>query len=310
MRIVKVRDLVKDYSDDGENGVTGFGGLLDIRPAYQREFVYKDEQRKAVIDTVRRGFPLNVMYWVKHPAGTFEVLDGQQRTISICQYVAGDFSIEWGGDTVYFNNLTADRKDAILDYELHVYECEGADSEKLDWFRTINTAGEKLTEQELRNAVYSGTWVSDAKRHFSKTSGPAHQVAGDYLKGVAIRQDYLETAIRWHSKGDIETYMASKQNQPRATELWSYFTGVIDWVKSTFPTYRKEMAGINWGALHDSYGSDMSLDPDKLDARVTELFDDPAVKNRKGVFEYVLGGEQDKKLLNVRLFDDTTKRKA
>ena len=214
-RTITVRDVTDDYLNNDEEGVKGYHDRLDIRPPYQREFVYKDKQRDEVIRTVLKGLPLNVMYWCKTGKNeddkeTYEVLDGQQRTISLCEYVDGSYSV----DDKYFDNLPQDLKDEILNYELFVYVCDGTDSEKLDWFRIINIAGEQLTDQELRNAVYAGPWVSDAKRYFSKSSGPAYKIAGDYLKGDAIRQDYLQTAISWAAKAEnvnIEQYMAQHQ---------------------------------------------------------------------------------------------------
>lgn len=239
LRKITIRDLTKDYKDNQEAGVVGFGGKLNIRPPYQREFVYNDKQREAVIDTISRGFPLNTMYWAVTESG-FEIIDGQQRTISICQYVDGVFSYK----NRYFHNLRKDEKDAILDYALTVYQCQGTGGEKLDWFRTINIAGEKLTEQELRNAVYAGTWTADAKRYFSKTQCAASQLAEKYMTGSPIRQEYLETTISWINNGKIEEYMAIHQHDKNADDLWLYFQSVIKWVKSTFPKYRKEMKGI------------------------------------------------------------------
>ena len=226
LKKITVRELAAGYRDSNEEGVVGYGGLLNIRPKYQREFVYNDKQRDAVITTINNGFPLNVMYWAVCNDGTFEVIDGQQRTISVCQYINGDFAYNF----LYFHNLQKDEQDKILDYELMIYLCSGSDSEKLDWFRTINIAGAKLTEQELRNAVYSGSWVSDAKRYFSKSGCAAHKIAGNYLSGSAIRQEYLETAISWISEGNIEIYMAKHQNDANAAELWLYFQSVINWI--------------------------------------------------------------------------------
>ena len=190
---ITVRDLVEGYSDDGEGGVRGYGGELDIRPPYQREFVYKDKQRNAVVETINQGFPLNVMYWAARDDGTYEIIDGQQRTISVAQYVESAYAL----DGRYFHNLQDDEQERILNYPLQIYVCEGTASEKLGWFRIINIAGEKLTNQELRNAVYAGPWVSDAKRHFSRLQGPAYAVGNKYMKGSPIRQEYLETAIQW-----------------------------------------------------------------------------------------------------------------
>src|SRR5437762_7087233 len=185
---IPVRKLTDGFADNAEQGVIAYGGKLDIRPPYQREFIYKDKQRDAVIDTVRKHYPLNVMYWAVREDGHFEVIDGQQRTLSVCQYVNGDFSIEG----LAFHNLQDDQQQQILDYKLMIYFCSGTDSERLEWFKTINIAGEELTEQELRNAVYAGPWTADAKRYFSKTNCAAFGLASKYLKGIAIRQDYLE----------------------------------------------------------------------------------------------------------------------
>ena len=193
LKEIKVRDLTTGYEDNQDDGVIGYGSKLDIRPPYQREFIYKDKQRDAVIDTVTKKFPLNVMYWAVRKDGEFEIIDGQQRTISICQYVNNDFSI----NGLAFHNLPKDKQEELLDYELMVYFCEGTDSEKLEWFKTINISGEKLTDQELRNAVYSGSWVTDAKRYFSRNSRP--KIGDEYLGGSANRQEYLETAIKWIS---------------------------------------------------------------------------------------------------------------
>jgi len=209
LKEITVRELVEGYQDNAENGIVGYGGKLDIRPPYQREFIYKDKQRDAVIHTLTQDFPLNIMYWAVRGDGNFEVIDGQQRTISICQYVHKVFSY----DMRYFDNLQDDEQAQILNYKLMVYFCEGTDSEKLKWFETINIAGEKLTKQELRNAVYSGSWVSDAKKNFSKNGCVAYNIGKDYLNGVAIRQEYLETAIDWLSKGNIESYMGNHQHE-------------------------------------------------------------------------------------------------
>jgi hypothetical protein len=226
LKEMKVRDLADGYQDNDEDGVVGYSGKLDIRPPYQREFIYKDKQRDAVIDTVTRDFPLNVMYWSVRDDGDYEVIDGQQRTISLCQYVEGDFAFK----DRYFENLQKDEQEQILDYELMVYACTGTDSERLDWFMTINIAGEELFDQELRNAVYAGPWVTDAKRRFSKTGCPAYAIGSDYMTGTPIRQDYLETVIKWINGGDVEGYMAKRQHKPNANDLWLYFQKVMNWV--------------------------------------------------------------------------------
>lgn len=303
---IPIREVAEGYKDSQESGVSGYGGKLDIRPAYQREFIYKDDKRNAVIDTVRKDFPLNVMYWVKTKQGTYEVLDGQQRTISICQYINKDFSIDYQ----YFHNLTAAEQEQILNYKLMIYICEGTDKEQLDWFRVINIAGEKLTDQELRNAVYTGEWLTDAKKYFSKSSCPAYQIGSKYLNGVANRQDYLQTALRWIAARDgkvIEEYMSEHQHDTNANELWLYFKSVIDWVMVLFPNYRKEMKGIEWGLLYNQYHNN-SYDSKKFEERILELIDDDDVGSNKGIYEYLFDGEE--KHLSLRQFDDKTKRKV
>lgn len=303
LKEIKIRDLVSRYTDNAEEGVVGYGGLLNIRPKYQREFVYKDKQREAVIETVKKNFPLNVMYWVENGDDDFEVLDGQQRTISICEYVTGKFSLNFQ----YFHNLEEAEKNQILDYKLMVYFCKGTDREKLDWFKTINIAGEKLTEQELRNAVYTGPWLTSAKRYFSKTGCPAYNIASSYLTGVAIRQDYLETAIDWISDGNIDDYMASKQSLSTASELWLHFQNVINWVKVTFPEYRKEMKGLNFGKLYrDNNGE--PKDPVELENVIKLLMIDDDVTKKSGIYKYVITG--DEKALNIRSFTEKQKREV
>lgn len=303
LKEITVRELTNGYEDNEEGGVIGFGGKLDIRPPYQREFIYKDKQRDAVIDTITKEFPLNVMYWAVRENGNFEVIDGQQRTISISQFVEGDFAF----NNRYFHNLQEDEKEQILNYKLMVYLCSGTDSEKLEWFKTINIAGEKLTDQELRNAVYSGSWVSDAKRYFSKNGCPAYGMGSDYLNGSPIRQDYFETTIKWKSDNSIEHYMAKNQNEPNANELWLYFQSVINWVKIVFPNYRREMKGIDWGFLYNKY-KDQKFDSKKLEEQITELMLDEDVQNKKGVYSYVLTGKE--KYLNIRAFSDKQKRES
>ena len=304
---IAVREVVNGYRDSAENGVVGYGGRLNIRPAFQREFIYKDKQRDEVIRTIQKGFPLNVMYWVKSDDGNFEVLDGQQRTISICQYVEGDFSIDHMG----FGNLTTEEQNQILDYPLMIYICEGTDKEKLDWFRIINIAGEQLTPQELRNAIYTGEWLTEAKKYFSKTGCPATAIAGDYMSGTAIRQEYLETALKWIADRDgveIEDYMAAHQHDTNCNDLWLYFQMVINWVKVTFPTYRaKLMKGQPWGIFFNQYGAG-KYDPKALEGRIVELLDDEDVTNQKGIYQYLLDGKE--KHLSIRAFNPKMARTA
>jgi hypothetical protein len=284
---ITVRELTNGYEDKAEDGVLGYGGKLDIRPPYQREFIYKDKQRDAVINTITKNFPLNVMYWAVREDGGFEVIDGQQRTISTCQFVEGEFAFEGR----YFHNLQKDEKEQILDYRLMVYLCSGTDSEKLGWFKTINIAGERLTEQELRNAVYSGSWVTDAKRYFSKNACPAWGLGSKYLNGSPIRQGY----------------MAKQQHKPNANELWLYFQAVINWVKATFPAYRKEMKGVAWGELYNTHKDD-EIDSSEIEKEITRLMADDDVTKKMGIYSYVLNGEE--RYLNIRTFSDNQKREA
>ena len=300
---ITVREVAEKYVDNAEEGVVGYNGKLNIRPKYQREFVYDEKKRNAVMDTIRKDFPLNVMYWVKNEDGTFEVLDGQQRTISFCQYVNGDFSI----DNRAFHNLTNTEKEQILNYKLMVYFCEGNDKEKLDWFKIINIAGEKLTDQELRNAVYTGTWLTDAKSKFSKSNCAAYLLSKDYVNGSPIRQEILETALSWIANGEIEKYMSVHQHDPNANELWMYFRNVIEWVQLTFTTYRKEMKGIDWGSLYDKFKGKM-FDTEKLEQEIQALMMDDDVTNKKGIYPYVL--TRNEKYLNIRAFTESQKRAA
>lgn len=302
---ISVREVVNGYIDNQENGVVGYYGKLDVRPPFQREFIYNEKERNAVIDTIIKDFPLNVMYWCKN-GENFELLDGQQRTLSICQYVNGDFSF----NQRYFGNLTETERNAILDYKLMIYICEGTDKEKLDWFKIINIAGEKLTDQELRNAMYTGTWLYDAKRHFSKTSCPAYQIGEKYMNGSTIRQDYLETVLKWISNKEhleIEDYMAKHQHDEDSNELWMYYQNVLDWVKRLFPNYRKEMKGIDWGILFNTY-KDCNYNSDKLEQEVSRLMIDDDVTKRSGIYNYLITG--DEKYLNIRAFSDSMKRTA
>lgn len=303
LKEITVRELTEGFEDNAENGVVGYGGKLDIRPPYQREFIYKDKQRDAVIDTVNKSYPLNVMYWAVREDGNFEVIDGQQRTISLCQYVNGDFSFMFRG----FDNLQNDEQEKILNYKLMVYVCSGTDSEKLEWFKTINIAGEKLTEQELRNAVYSGSWVSDAKRHFSKTGCPAFRIGSDYINGSPIRQEYFETAIDWISNGNIEVYMSKHQHDPNASALWRYFQDVITWVEATFTTKRsKFMKGVNWGKLYNKY-KDVVYDTKAIEEETVRLILDDDVTKKSGIYPYIL--TRDEKYVSIRSFTDPTKHK-
>lgn len=305
---ITIRELVENFEDNAENGVTAYGGKLDIRPPYQREFIYNNEQREKVIETVMHGYPLNTMYWAKRKDGTFEIIDGQQRTMSICQYVNNEFSYMFRT----FKGLQEDEKEKILKYKLFVYICDGTDSEKLKWFETINIAGAELTKQELRNAVYAGKWITSAKSYFSKTNCAAYNIGSKYLNGEMKRQVYLETAIKWISGAkkddEIKDYMAVHMDDPDAQELFSYFQNVISWVQVKFPKYRKEMKGVQWGYIYNKYGKDKIFDAEKLEEKVSKLMSDSDVQNKKGIYEFVF--DNDEHHLGIRAFDGNTKREV
>jgi len=308
---IPVREVFEGYVDSAELGVRGYGGRLNIRPAFQREFVYKPAQRDEVIRTVRNGFPLNVMYWVRNSGGGFEMLDGQQRTLSICQYVNGDFSI----DHRFFHNLTEKEQKDILDYPLTIYICEGDEREKLKWFEVVNTAGEQLNEQERINAQYTGTWLHEAKKYFSKSGCAAAAIGDRYLTGSPIRQDYLKTALAWIADRDgIDAldYMSAHQHDPDAEELWNYFENVVEWVKATFTVYRgKLMKGLPWGIYFNKHGK-TNQDANALEARIAQLLRDDEdvedITNQRGIYEYLLDGNE--RHLSIRQFSDKMKRTA
>jgi len=306
LNTIKIRDLVDGYQDNDEAGVVGYGGRLDIRPPYQREFCYDDNQQQAVMDTVENGFPLNTMYWVVRDDGRYEVLDGQQRTISICRYVNGSFS----HNMRYFTNLQPDEKENILNYDLQVYFCEGSESEKLSWFKTINIAGERLTNQEIRNAVFAGTWTAEAKKIFSKSNCAGKLLSDKYVNANPIRQELLETALSWFVGKDdklICKYMGQHQNDANANELWVYFQFVIGWVKALFIVYRKEMKGIDWGSLYNQYHEN-SYDPAQLEDEICSLIENEEVTNHKGIYYYLFDRKESH--LSLREFDEKMKRKA
>ena len=300
---ITVRELANGYVDNDDDGVVGYDGKLDIRPQYQRNFIYKEKQRDAVIETINNNFPLNVMYWAIRDDGKFEVIDGQQRIISICQYVKGVFSI----NSKYIHNLQDNEQKKILDYELTVYFCSGTNNEKIKWFETIHIAGERLTKQELRNAVYSGSWVSDAKRHFSKRNCQAHNISSDYVSGTYIRQDLLETAIKWISNDGIDECMAKNRHKQNANLLWQYYQNVITWVKTTFPNKRKSMKAVEWGVLYNQY-KDKQFNTDEIETKIKKLILDEDVTQESGIYPYILTG--DEKYLSIRAFSDSMKQKV
>jgi hypothetical protein len=303
---IPIREVFGGYKDSAEEGVVAYDGKLDIRPKYQREFVYKPEQRNAVINSVRHRFPLNVMYWIENSDGNYEMLDGQQRTLSICQYVNNEFSLH----DLHFHNLTKEEQEQILDYELMIYFCDGTDRERIEWFEVINTAGEKLTPQELLNAVYTGPWLSDAKLKFSKSNCAAYLLANDngkLINATPIRQEYLETALSWINNDDVAGYMAKHQHDADAEELWAYFQDVIAWVRKIFINYRREMSAVEWGKLYNEFKA-VKLNSEKLEAEVKELMLDDEVTAKSGIYSYILTREE--KYLNIRAFTDSMKREA
>ena len=330
---VRVRELCAGYNDLSiqEEGIVGYGGRLKIRPKYQREFVYDEKQRNAVMDTVWQNFPLNVMYWVKVENGelnqlsennssnslnspsdiAYEVLDGQQRTISICSFIAGEYMMNFDGNLLGFNNMTIEQQNRILDYKLQVYICEGTDDEKIKWFQRINIAGEKLTNQEILNAIYSGPWVTQAKRRFSKTGCVAYRIGSDFMSGSPIRQDYFETALEWIGDAQgksLKQYMADHQHDTDADELWQYFQDVIHWIEKLFGRkYKKEMKGVEWGLLYNKH-KDTKLTATAIGEQMAKLMADSDVQKKSGIFAYIL--DHDIRHLGIRAFDANTRREV
>lgn len=316
---IKVSELCQNYRDDGDGGVYGYDDgnhKLTIRPSFQREFIYKDKQRDAVIETVRKGYPLNVMYWSKVSDTEFEVLDGQQRTISLGQYLNGDFSIKINGNSKFYHNLSDTEKEQINDYDLTVYICEGTEEEKLEWFKVINIAGEVLTNQELLNATYAGPWLADAKNYFSKRNCVAGQMADGFIKGNPIRQDYLEKALAWIADRDgLENgamYMAKHQHDLDANELWLYFQEVISWAKRMFPSVNKKLTeSQDWGVLYNQY-KNKSYNTNELKDLIDKLMQDEDVTKQAGIIPYVLSDrtKHDEKYLSIRAFPEQMKRRV
>lgn len=313
---VTVAELTKHYTDDGEGGVYGYDDRLVLRPKFQREYIYSDKKRNAVIDTVMKSFPLGLMYWSKVGDDKYECLDGQQRTISIAQYVNSDFPVSFNGNDRFFHNLTDTEKNQILDYTLPVYICEGTEEEKLEWFKRINIAGEVLTQQELLNATYTGPWLADAKNYFSKRNCVAGQMGDGYIKGNPIRQDYLEKVLKWIADRDNlksgQMYMAIHQHDEDANELWLYFQTVINWGKMLFPKKLKGITEVqDWGILYNKYHSN-AYNSNNLVAYVQKLMLDDDVTKNSGIIPYVLSdrSKHDEKYLSIRSFTEAQKRRA
>ena len=313
---VTVGEITQGYVNNDELGVRGYGGRLDIRPPYQREFIYNEREQQAVITTVLHGYPLNVMYWVRRGDDAecpYEVMDGQQRTLSLCEYVDGKFSHEFKN----FFNQPEDIRRRILDYRLTIYVCDGEPSEKLEWFKTINIAGKPLNEQEINNAIYAGPFVSDAKRHFSKSNCGAYRLAKDLVAGTPLRQDFLKKALEWIAAHEMRQgrpqsvvgYMADHQHDPNANNLWSYFQNVINWAITNFDLrhFRKIMKGLDWAALYDRYHG-QTLDTVALAKRISALMGDDEVQRQQGIIPYVLTG--DERHLDLRAFPEGMKLAA
>lgn len=310
---VTIGEITKGYINNEEQGVRGYGGLLDIRPPYQREFIYNEKEQQAVIATVLNGYPLNVMYWVKRSDDAecpYEVMDGQQRTLSLCEYVAGKFAYDFKN----FFNQPEDIRKRILNYPLTIYVCEGEASEKLEWFKTINIAGKPLNDQEIHNAIYAGPFVSDAKRHFSKTNCGAYRLGKDLVNGSTIRQDFLKKALEWMAdhetrNGKTQTlvgYMAEHQHDPNANNLWSYFQNVLNWAITNFnmKKFRKIMKGLDWAKYYDIY-HEQTLDVKGMEQKISELVGDDEIQKQQGIIPYVLTG--DEHYLDLRAFPDKIK---
>ena len=310
---ISVEDICKGfhYNEFEGKAICGLSGKLTIQPEYQRNYIYADGKKDvAVIDSVLKGYPIGLIYFNKVGDDKYEVLDGQQRITSLGRFVEGVLSIiDESGIPQDINSIAADKREKILKTKLLIYICEGTESEIKEWFRTINIAGVPLKPQELLNAVFSGPFVTKAKEEFSNSQNAHIQMWSHFINGTANRQDFLERALDWVSKGNISDYMKQHRRDDNITELKTYFNAVLGWVNSVFPTPCDKMKGLEWGRLYETYHK-QPYDPIKVDERVAVLLDDPQVENNSGVFEYVLGGEQDTKLLNVRVFDEKIKRQV
>lgn len=308
---ITVKDICDGfvYNELEGKGLFGLSGKLTIQPEYQRNYIYADGKKDvAVIHSILKGYPIGLIYFNKVSDDNLEVLDGQQRITSFGRFVNGKFAIkDENGMEQYFSGIAADKQAKILNTKLLIYECEGTESEIKEWFKTINIAGVPLNNQELLNAVYSGPFVTLAKEEFSNSQNANIQKWSAYVSGSANRQDFLERALDWVSKGNIGDYMSRHRKDENITELKTYFNTVIDWVSSVFTDVESEMRGLEWGRLYETYHKN-SYHPAKVSGEVHKLYGDPYVKNRKGVFEFILGGSTDTKLLDVRVFDEATKK--
>ena len=328
LRNIKIRDVFNGFTDDGEDGVYAFDGRLTIRPPYQREFVYDAKEQEAVLHTILNGFPLNTMYWVLTNGSysindedelvlsddaKFEVLDGQQRTLSVMYFLKHKLQIKWNGKSYYEDSLPDDLYNALLDYSFMIYICEGTDSEKLAWFEVVNVAGEELSPQELRNSVYTGPWLSAAKKIFSKSNCPAKGLSEKYIKADYIRQGLLEKALKGicekQNLKDITEYMAAHVKDNDADELWQYFQDAINWVKKIFPDYNSDMKGLDWLHFYNKYGEN-KYNTNSMKEDVKKLHIDKEIGDYKGIYEFLLSRGSDPyagRLLQLRTFDEDDK---
>ncbi len=310
---ITVKDICEgfEYNELEGKGLFGLSGKLTIQPEYQRNYIYASDGGKremAVIESVLKGYPIGLIYFNKVGSDEFEVLDGQQRVTSLGRFITDKFAIlDENGNPQYFSAMARDKKTKILETKLLIYECEGTESQIKEWFRTINIAGVPLNNQELLNAVYSGPFVTKAKEEFSNSQNANIQKWSAYVSGSANRQEFLECALDWVSKGNIGDYMSKHRKDKNIDELKKYFNTVIDWVSSVFIDVENEMRGLEWGRLYEEYHK-KSFNPSKISTEVHKLYGDPYIKNRRGIFEYILGGSKDTKLLDVRVFDEATKR--
>ena len=306
-----VREIIDGfvYNELEGKGLFGLSGKLTIQPEYQRNYIYADGKKDvAVIESLLKGYPLGLIYFNKVAHETYEVLDGQQRITSIGRFVTGKFAVrDENGMEQYFSGMAADKQTKIMESKLLIYECAGTESEIKEWFRTINIAGVPLNNQELLNAVYSGPFVTLCKEEFSNSQNSNIQKWGAYVNGSANRQDFLATALDWVSRGNVGDYMSRHRYESDISELKTYFTTVIDWVSSIFTSVENEMRGLEWGRLYEEYHN-KAYDPSAVTTEIQRLYGDPYVKNRRGIFEFILGGSVDTKLLDVRVFDDATKK--
>lgn len=308
---ITVKDICEGfvYNELEGKGLFGLSGKLTIQPEYQRNYIYADGKRDvAVIESILKGYPIGLIYFNTVSTDKFEVLDGQQRITSIGRFLTSKFAIkDENGMEQYFSGIASDKQELILKTKLLIYECEGEESEIKEWFKTINIAGVPLNNQELLNAIYSGPFVTLGKEEFSNSQNSNIQKWSAYVSGSALRQDFLECALDWVSKGNISDYMSRNRKHDNIKELKTYFNSVIDWVSSIFTDVESEMRGLEWGRLYETYKK-QPYDHNKVSKKVKELYSDSYVKNRRGVFEFILGGSTDFKLLDVRVFDEATKK--